>query len=285
MRWSSGCCRKPMHRIFIGITLLFLLAACGSPVIEDASPTRAEVALPSGSPTIVPPTASHTPSPIPSHTVTATPSPSPTPSETALPTVTATSTVSPTPTITPTWSILRAKVLEQANCRYGPGHMYLYKYGLYPDFNIEVFGRTEVGDWVLIRAIGGTNPCWVKASLLDIKGDVMALEPTYIPLPQSPYYGPLTGVFAARSGIEVSISWNLFVHRAGDEPDLYTQLVEAWLCQGGKLVFTPIGTFDNFVTVIDEPGCTEPSHARVYGVEKHGYTYPVEVPWPPYVAP
>jgi hypothetical protein len=163
--------------------------------------------------------------------------------------------------------------------------MYLYKYGLYPDFNIEVFGRTEVGDWVLIRAIGGTNPCWVKASLLDIKGEIMTLEPTYIPLPQSPYYGPVTGVAAIRNGNEVTISWTLFVHRAGDEPDLYTQLVEAWLCQGGKLLFTPIGTFDNFVTVVDEPGCAEPSHARVFGVEKHGYTYPVEVPWPPYEAP
>jgi len=163
--------------------------------------------------------------------------------------------------------------------------MYLYKYGLYPDFNIEVYGRTDKGDWVLIRAIGGTNPCWVKASLLDIKGDVMTLEPTYIPLPQSPYYGPVTGVAAVRNGNEVTISWNLFVHRAGDEPDLFTQLVEAWLCQDGELVFTPVGTFENIVTVIDEPGCAEPSHARVYGVEKHGYTYPVEVPWPPHEAP
>lgn len=270
-----------MTKYLICIGVMLALAACSASTTEVTVPMQTDTSAPASST----PAPSLTFTPQPSTTPTPSPSPSLTPTTTRTASVTPTSTASPTATITPTWSILRAKVLEQANCRYGPGAMYLYKYGLYPDFNIEVFGRTEKGDWVLIRAIGGTNPCWVKASLLDIKGEVMSLEPTYIPLPQSPYYGPVTGVNAQRSGNEVTISWNLFVHRAGDEPDLYTQLVEAWLCQGGELVFTPIGTFDNYVTVIDEPGCAEPSHARVYGVEKHGYTYPVEVPWPDYTSP
>jgi hypothetical protein len=34
------------------------------------------------------------------------------------------------------------------------------------------------------------------------------------------------------------------------------------------------------VTVVDQAGCAEPSHGRVFGVEKHGYTDWVEVPWP-----
>ena len=275
-----------MTKYLVYMGILLALAACSVP--RTAAPSADTL-----TPTLSVPTPSATPLPLPTETATPTEVPTPLPSDTTTPTETpvlpatetATPTFSATPTVTPTYSVLRAKVLEQANCRYGPGAMYLYKYGLYPDFNIEVFGRSDRGDWVLIRAIGGTNPCWVKASLLEIKGDVMTLEPTTIPLPQSPYYGPVTGVAAVRNGNEVTISWNLFVHRAGDEPDLYTQLVETWLCQAGELVFTPIGTFENIITVIDEPGCAEASHGLVYGVEKHGYTYPVEIPWPAHEEP
>lgn len=221
-----------------------------------------------------------------------TPSQTPPPSRVPIPsstlTTTSTSTHTPTwvPSLTPspspsaTYAILRGKVLEQANCRYGPGAAYLYKYGLYPGYNLEIIGRNETGTWIVIQAIGGTNPCWVKASLLDIKGEVMGLAPTSLSLPQSPYYGPLTGANAQRSGDNVTISWHPLVLRAGDDSLQFPYLVEAWLCQAGEIHFTPFGTWDTILTVQDQAGCTEPSHARVYGVEKHGYTNWVEIPWP-----
>jgi hypothetical protein len=172
-------------------------------------------------------------------------------------------------------------VLEQANCRYGPGAPYLYKYYLVPGSNLEIIGRNELGTWILVQAIGGNNPCWVNASLMEIRGDVMTVAPTYLPLPQSPYYGPLTGVSAVRQGNEVIISWNELVLRAGDDSEQYDYLIEAWLCQNGQLVFMSIGSYATIVNVLDEPGCIEPSHGRVYGVEKHGYTNWVTIPWPP----
>jgi hypothetical protein len=184
------------------------------------------------------------------------------------------------PTVTPTYAILRATVLEQANCRYGPGAAYLYKYGLYAEFNIEVIGRNEQSTWVVIQAIGGNNPCWVKATLLDIHGDAMSLAPASLPLPESPYYGPLTGVLAVRNGDSVIISWNPLILRAGDDSLQYPYLIEAWLCKDGKLTFTPIGSWETIVTVLDEKGCSEAPHARVYGVEKHGYTAWETIPWP-----
>jgi len=216
-----------------------------------------------------------------------TPQPSQTPSPTITPTSTSTSTptstqtpvLTSTPTSTPTYATWRGTVLEQANCRYGPGAAYLYKYGLYPGNNLEVIGRNEPGTWIVVRAIGGTNPCWVKASLLDIHGDVMSLAPASLPLPQSPYYGPLTGASSQRSGDSVVISWNPLILRAGDDSLQYPYLIEAWLCRAGQLTFTPIGSWEAIVNVQDESGCSEPSHARVYGVEKHGYTKWVEIPW------
>ncbi len=196
------------------------------------------------------------------------------------PTMTATETA--LPTITPTYAILRGTVLEQANCRYGPGSAYLYKYGVYSGYYMDIIGRNETGTWVVVQAIGGTNPCWVKASLINIKGDVMSLAPMWLPLPESPYYGPLTGAWADRDGTAVIISWDPLYLKAGDDSLQYPYLVEAWLCQGGKLNFTPIGSWETMITVQDEPGCSEASHARVYGVEKHGYTAWVNIPWPLY---
>ena len=223
--------------------------------------------FPSASPTLQP---SATPSPIPTQVPSMTPTGTLVPSPTGI----------PSPTITPTYSILRATVLEQANCRYGPGAAYLYKYGLYPGYYIEVIGRNEIGTWVVIQAIGGTNPCWVKASLLVIKGEVMSLAPMSLPLPESPYYGPLTGVSAMRAGNSVIISWNPLILRAGDDSLQYPYLVEAWICQDGKLIFSPIGSWDTILKVQDEAGCSQASHARIYGVEKHGYTAWVNIPWP-----
>jgi hypothetical protein len=46
------------------------------------------------------------------------------------------------------------------------------------------------------------------------------------------------------------------------------------------LQFTPVHVDGTVVIVVDEPGCSEPSHGRVFAVEKHGYTDPVPIIWP-----
>ncbi len=211
--------------------------------------------------------------------VTALPTTPPTEAPT-LETVTPIPSPAPTATITPTYTTLSGRVLQLSNCRYGPGAPYLYKYGLVEDSNLEVIGRNDLGTWILVRAIGGNNPCWVKAALMELNGEVMSVAPTYTPLPQSPYYGPLTGVSAVRNGNEVTLSWNAMALRPGDDSEQYPYLVEAWVCQSGKLAFTPVGSYETIVNITDEPGCSEPSHGRVYGVEKHGYTNWVEFSWP-----
>jgi hypothetical protein len=271
--------------IFLSFVITFTGAACNSSskiidVMPASSTVQKNLPLNFTSTSRAPEIPTKT-SP-PSATIEPTQSPSFTPTYT--PTLTPTGTPSLTPTFPPTasatYAILRATVLEQANCRYGPGAAYLYKYGLFEGFNIEVIGRNERGTWVVIQGIGGTNPCWVKASLLDIHGDVVSLAPATLPLPESPYYGPLTGVSAVRNGDSVIISWDPLNLRAGDDSLQYPYLIEAWLCQDGQLTFTPIGSWETIVTVQDETGCSAASHARVYGVEKHGYTAWVTVPWP-----
>jgi len=190
---------------------------------------------------------------------------------------------------TPTAAILRGQVLVDTSCHYGPGVQYLYKYALIAGSNLEVIGRDETGTQLLVRAIGGNNPCWVKASRMAVAGDLHSLATIYLPLPQSPYYGPPTGVSARRTGNVVTISWNGLTLREGDDSGQYPYLVEAWICRAGRMVFTPVGTYQTNISLLDEPsgpalpglgGCPAPSHARLAAAEKHGYTRWVDIPWP-----
>ena len=159
--------------------------------------------------TFSPPAASASSPPLPSITAlpshTLTPSSSPTrPFSPTAPHL-ATATISITPSVTPTYAILRGKVLVRSNCRYGPGADYLYYVGLRPGTTMNVIGRNDLGTWVLIQGVGDDRYCWIKASLMEIDGDVMAVQPTTVPLPLSPYYRPPTGVTAMREGDQVTI--------------------------------------------------------------------------------
>lgn len=246
------------------VIFFIVLSACDFPLASVPTPTS--TSLPSTE-TFIP----------------ITPAPTFTPS--LMPTATPTATLTSTPTLIPTYAVLRAEVLERANCRYGPGAPYLYKYGLVKGSNFEVIGRLDDASWIEIQAIGGDNPCWVKASLMDIKGDVFSVAPVYpdlAPLPVSPYYVPLALREATRSGDQVTISWYGQSLWAGDEEyenaPLY--LAEVWACENGEFKFTPYGLWTETITVTDQDGCAETSHARIYFSEKHGYAGPLEVDFP-----
>ena len=203
-----------------------------------------------------------------------------TPAVTDTPTPDYSPTPSFTPSLTPTLVVPRGRVNTRAQCRYGPGAAYLYKYGLFEGNTMEIIGRNELGTWAYIQAIGGNNPCWINASLLDVtRGDFWSLPVTYNRLPKSDLYNPPATTSASRAGDEVTIQWSS-VWMTEDDDRGY--LIEAWLCQDGQTVFTPIGVKSNVLSikVTDEPGCFEPSGARVYTAEKHGYTQWRLVPWP-----
>jgi len=220
-----------------------------------------------------------------SPTLTATPSLT----ETLLtsPTATSTPTNTRTPSPIPTYATLRGTVIvEKASCRYGPGAMYLYLYGLVQGANQDVIGRTDTGKWLLTRSRGDNKACWVNAELMKVSGDVMSVEMVYpdkyhLP-PSNQGYLPPWDVAAVRQGNQVVISWKSEALRPGDEESKTSVLyvVETWVCQGGQLVFIPLGAYGPQASVTDEPGCDQPSHGRVFFSEKHGYAGPSEIPWP-----
>jgi len=99
-------------------------------------------------------------------------------------------------------------------------------------------------------------------------------------LPWSPYYDALKGISASREGNIVTVSWGKLELNAGDDSLQIPYLIEAWVCQGGEFVFRAVGSKTLSAKVQDEGGCEETSYARLFGVEKHGYTRWVQIPWP-----
>ena len=147
-----------------------------------------------------------------------------------------------------------------------------------------MIGRDDLGTWVLTRSRGDSLSCWVKTDLLKVSADVQCLpriNADDFGLPRSPYYGPLTGVSASRSGEMVTVTWNALDLRPGDDSLQTPYVVEAWVCRSGRLLFVPTGAYATSARIKDEAGCSEPSHGRVMGVEKHGYTLWIEIPWLP----
>lgn len=276
----------PNRKIIPGTLLLawlitcFLLAAC-TPA-QEARPAD-QTLFPEK---MMPDTEISSPTANPSPSTTASPSPISTKSNTATSTGTATVTSSPIPSATataaPTYTNLRGKVMVRSNCRYGPGAAYLYYVGLRAGTTMEVIGRNDLGTWVLIQGVGDDRSCWIKASLMEIDGDVMTVAPTYKPLPVSPYYRPPTGAYATRDGDTVTLHWHGFRMRPGDETASAPFLVEAWVCVEGTVYFTPVGVEGTSLTLTDEAGCEASSRALLYIVEKHGYTRGVEIPIPPH---
>ncbi len=271
--------------LLLSVFVLYILLVY-QPNIKPPAPEIAVISITPPPPSLTfTPTVTLTLTGSPTHTALPSDTPPGTPTDTQTPTQTARPSRTPSKTPLPTKSIVRAEILERANCRYGPGVVYLYKYGLVPGSNMNVIGRIESGAWVYIQAIGGTNPCWVNASLVKITGDLWSVDIVYpgkALLPQSPYYPPVSWVSATRNDAVVTVSWGDVPLRAGDEEDDEMQhyIVEVWRCDGGQQLFEALGTNDLFLSFIDQYGCSLPSHGRVYVQEKHGFAGPVEIPWP-----
>ena len=220
--------------VVVWICLTWLLVSCAP--VETPPPT----ALISDTPTL-----EVLPSQTPAFTPTFLPSSTPSPAGTS------------TPAIIPTFPILRGTVLETSNCRYGPGASYLYFTGLVTGSNLEVIGRREDSQWIYVQAIGGHDLCWVKASQMDVQGDINSLQiyyPDLALLPQSPYYPPTVVTKIVRAGSQVKAMWLEVPLHPGDEEDATMQhyIIEVWHCVGGQIVFDPLATNDTSITFTDE---------------------------------
>ena len=217
-------------------------------------------------------------------TQTATSTPTETPMATSTPTITLTPSHTPTATITPTptFTFPSATVNKQAHCRYGPSVAYLHAADLYPGDTGTVRGRFQYSSWLYIKFDKLDYFCWVAPSVVDVVGDISTILYKELNLQSigSNQYGPPKGVTAVRDGNQVTISWDQ-VEMTKDKDRGY--LIEAFVCQNGAYLWWTFSYPDQYTTsytVKDEAGCPAPSEGKLYTVEKHGFSKPVEIPWP-----
>jgi hypothetical protein len=219
---------------------------------------------------------SSTDTPIPTSTLTPTATPTPTIE------VTPTLTLTPTITATATFAFPSVTVNKQAHCRYGPSVAYLHAADLYTGDKGTVRGRFIYSNWLYVKFDKLDYFCWVAPSVVDVEGDVSTVAYKELNLQSigSNMYGPPEGVTAVRNGNEVIISWQQ-VEMTEDDDRGY--LLELFVCQDTIYKWWTDSYPDQYSTsyeIRDEAGCALPSSGKLYTVEKHGFSEPVNIPWP-----
>lgn len=95
----------------------------------------------------------------------------------------ATSTSAVTPTITPTYSTPMLTVLEQTNCREGPGQEYRVIFTYLATVKLEIVGRYEPNNFWLVKAPESrAGTCWLWGEYVELTGSYWVV-PTLTPPP------------------------------------------------------------------------------------------------------
>jgi hypothetical protein len=213
--------------------------------------------------------------------------PSPIPPATNTPAQPPTQAASPTSEFTPVPAAVTIRVHTQ--CLYGPDPVYLNRYELLADSPQAVVGRNADTTWLVVKGSDHKDPCWVRAEIVKVNSGTLEAMPVTQPdlSPYSNLYPAPPAVSANRVGSDVTIFW---LPVPMSEADYHGYLIEAWVCKAGKQVFVPKSYSTSFdkndqmlaIKVTDEPGCLEPSSARIYTANKLGYSPWKQVPlWPP----
>jgi hypothetical protein len=199
-----------------------------------------------------------------------------------------TPTVAASPTNTPNPVPPNLSTLIHTICLYGPDAAYLKRYEIQANSKQVAVGRNQDGSWLEITGADHANPCWVAAELMKFDTGAIIDAPLAEPVlsPYSSLYAPPSAVSTFRAGNQVTIFWQPIPMT---EADYHGYLIEAKVCQGGQMVFVPKSYTPSFdknsaimaVKITDEPGCADPSSARIYTAENNGYSTFTQVPnWP-----
>lgn len=216
-----------MKRLFLLCCLTLLLTACATPsnrTRQNGSARRTQAATAASAVTITP---------------------RPSPSGTPLPTE--------PPTLTPiaTFGVGSSVTLAQdAICRRGPGQTYYEVLPYFAEDVLEVAGRNENGDWLMVRDPFNANDpsCWVPAATLAAVDNLEAVQLVDYPsLPAVP-----TSISAPRSVCGVTspalvVKWSPVA--AGAQYRLY---------RNGELISTQSG--DSYF----DSNAPKPRHGMTY---------------------
>lgn len=239
------------------LSVVLVLAACASPTAQPSATPRPATNTPTSTVTQA---ATETP------TVTLTPKHTLTPTETLTPTSTQTATPEPLTVVA---------VEGNANCRWGPGTVYI-EYGVFHEGDrAAVEGRDYSNSWAYIQPANIDRHCWVALSAVEINGDIRSVAvviPDLSPRGDVPVPG---GITAKRNGRNVTFSWNA----VPSAPEV-GYLLEVIQCVNGFAINASYATEKTSITLQDGTDCSVKSEGTLRSKNKLGYSYPVTLPWP-----
>lgn len=120
--------------------------------------------------------------------IAATSSRTPSPTSTASPNA-------PSATITPTFSIPLLTVIEQTNCRTGPGQDYEVVFTYLPNAKLVILGRYEIENYWLVKSDESpTGSCWLWGEYVEVSGSYWVV-PSVTPPPTATLAPPLAPSF------------------------------------------------------------------------------------------
>lgn len=120
--------------------------------------------------------------------ITATASSTPTPTTAA---ATSTATTGPTATITPTYSVPMLTLLEQTNCRTGPGLNYEIQFAVVKGARREIIGYyPQENYWLIKMAESRTGECWIWGEYAEVSGSYWVV-PSVTPPPTATLVPPI----------------------------------------------------------------------------------------------
>lgn len=98
-----------------------------------------------------------------------------------------TSTTGPTPTITPTFSTPLLTVIEQTNCRSGPGQDYDVVFTYLPNAKLVILGRYETENYWLVKSdYSPTGNCWLWGEYVEVTGSYWVVPSVTPPATSTP---------------------------------------------------------------------------------------------------
>ena len=128
---------------------------------------------------------------------------------------TSTPTFGPTGTITPTYSVPMLKVLEQTNCRTGPGQEYEVLYTYLSWKELEILGHYPQENYWLVKSTDSpTGNCWLWGEYVEVSGSYWAVPsvtppPTAtIPPPKAPSVEWDYFCSYATNRINITLKWS-----------------------------------------------------------------------------
>jgi hypothetical protein len=165
---------------------------------------------------------------------------------------------------------------------WGPAKTYLWGWDLRAGDTGTVYGRAPVGTWLYVYMDRVGKWCWISPFVVTVSGDPgkLRVHQVILPITNALYTSP-NNVVARREGDQVTVSWDPVWMTQEDD---YGYFLDVFVCQNGNHVWMPTHMetqFDTTYTFNDQPGCSQPSGGQIYTVEKHGYTSPEDIPWPP----